>query len=332
MLAISRSVRRRLRAKALPSAMATLIALTVAGCAGTSRSSASGTSNGARGGGAAAGPVATPPAAQSPTKDAPRARPAPRPAQVKRSTRPSGPPLRVELWGDSISDQTSHYITFALGASGRVSPRIHAFGGSALCDWLPDMRSELDPANLAGFHPQVVIIQFSGDAFGPCMHDRGGIAYSGQGLLDKYAADAAAAIALFSAAKVPIYFASTPISRTDAAQGYVGNTPLGVMFSKLPVRFPTGRLVRFIDASASVLLRGHYTDTLPCQAGETCTGRWPDGTKTVVVRQADGGHFCPVLETGPAENGHRTCPIDMPGARRFALAVAAPVLRDFQLS
>ena len=95
-------------------------------------------------------------------------------------------------------------------------------------------------------------------------------------------------------ARVPVYFASTPIYRAQASL-YVGDTPLGVMESKLPARNP-GKGVRFIDAAQSVELNGHYTDTLPCLAGEKCTGRWPDGQFTVVVREADGGHFCPVKE------------------------------------
>ena len=239
--------------------------------------------------------------------------------------------MRVELWGDSLSAQAADYIRFALQSSGKVTARVHTFGGTALCDWFPDMRSEIDPANPGGFHPQVAIIQFSGDAFTPCMKDQRGVALSGQALVTKYRTDSALAIALLTSAHLHVYFASTPISRAEAALGYVGNAPLGVMFSTLPARFPASGLVHFINAAAAVEWHGHFSFTLPCQTGETCTGRWPDGTKTVVVRQSDGGHFCPVTETVNAD-GSRTCPVPMPGARRFATAIAAPILRDFGLN
>jgi hypothetical protein len=189
------------------------------------------------------------------------------------------------------------------------------------------MRSEIDPSNPDGFHPQVVVIQFSGDAFTPCMKDNSGVSLSGQALVNKYAADSATAIAMFTAAKIPVYFVTTPISRREAAQGNVGNTPLGVMFSKLPKLFHANPLVRFADAAAAVELHGHYTDTLPCEKGETCTGHWPDGTPTVVVRQADGTHFCPVQEV--MVNGTTSCPAPMPGARRYVLAIIARIAQDF---
>jgi hypothetical protein len=244
-------------------------------------------------------------------------------------TPPKPPPLRVEVWGDSIAGQASPYISFYLGLSGKVTTRIHTFPGTALCDWFSDMRSEL--TSPAGFHPQAVVIQFSGDAFTPCMKQPSGVAYSGQALINKYASDSAYVISLFTRVHVPVYFVSTPISRAQAAQGDVGNTPLGVMFSQLPARFPAGGLVRFIDGAAAVEWHGHYTDTLPCAPWETCTGHWPDGTPTVVVREVDGTHFCPVKEV-PVPGGFTRCPVYMGGAARYALAISGPVLRDLHLN
>ncbi len=243
------------------------------------------------------------------------------------------PPLRVELWGDSISAQAGPYFNYFIGLSGKATGRTHTYGGTALCDWIPDIRNELNAANPAAFHPQAAVIQFFGAAFTPCMRDRNGVAYRGQALIDKYAADAAYVIGLFTRAGIPVYFVSTPISRAEAALGYVGNTPMGAMFSRLPVRYPARGLVRFADAAAAVEWHGHYSQTLPCLNWETCTGRWPDGTRTVVVRQADGIHFCPVTEVPiPGGGGLLQCPVNMPGAVRFVLAITGPILRDFRLS
>jgi hypothetical protein len=238
-------------------------------------------------------------------------------------------PLRVELWGDSLSAQAATSFSFYLGITRRAVSQTHVFGGTAMCDWLTDMRNEINPANRSGFHPQVAVVQFSGNSFTSCMQDRHHVPLSGQALISKYAADSVAVIAMFSKAKIPVYFASSPISRPYASQ-YVDDTPLGVMYSKLPAAYPAQGLVRFIDAAQAVEWHGHYTDTLPVAVWEKPTGRWADGTKTVVVRQADGTHFCPVPE--PAVKGVvPTCPVYSGGAARFALAMTGRIVGDYHL-
>jgi hypothetical protein len=299
--------------------VASLAALVLTGCASAGLSAKSNT----RG---ASPPAATQPAKASPSPSAIPSLVRPTPSPAPSPTPPPGPPLRVELWGDSITAQAAPYFGFFAGLTGHAIARQHTFGGSALCDWFPDMRSELDPSNPNGFHPQIAVIQFSGDAFTPCMRDANGVAFSGQAIIDKYAADSASAIALFTAAKVPVYFVTTPISRGQAAQGYASN-PLEPMFRKLPTLYRTNPLVRFADAAAAVEWHGRYTDTLPCEKGETCTGHWADGTATVVVRQADGTHFCPVKEV--MVNGSTSCPSPMPGARRYVQAIIARIAQDF---
>jgi hypothetical protein len=243
---------------------------------------------------------------------------------------PTPPPLRVELWGDSISAQASSYFDYFIGVNGKAVGRTHALGGSALCDWFADMRAETDPTNPTAFHPQVVVIQFSGDAFTPCMKDAAGRSLTGQALINKYAHDAALVVGYFSIRQIPVYFVSTPISVYDAMAGTVGMTALGRMFSMLPARFPAGNWVRFIDAAAAVEWHGKFSVTLPCLPWETCTGRWPDGTRTVVVREADGVHFCPTKEVPIPGNpfGLTQCPVYMGGAFRFAMAIIGPILHD----
>jgi hypothetical protein len=298
-----------------------------------------GTGNTAASGSASPSPrvLASGPGASRRTSVASPARTAgPRATATPRSSATPSPapavtlPLRVELWGDSISGQAAPNIAFVLGESHKVISRLHTFGGSALCDWFQDMRNELNPANPDAFHPQVAVIQFSGDAFTPCMHDANGVAYSGQALVNKYALDSGLVIALFGKAKIPVYFVSTPVSAGQARQGYVGLLPIDAMFSTLPARYPAGHIARYIDGASPLEWHGRYSATLPCLPWETCTGHWPDGTKTVVVRQADGTHFCPVTETVNPD-GSKTCPVFMPGAQRFATAIAASIFRDFRL-
>jgi hypothetical protein len=247
------------------------------------------------------------------------------------ASREPAPPLRVELWGDSMGMQSAPAFSFLLGLSGNAVTANHTFPGTAICDWLSDIRSEVDPANPAGFHPQAAVFVFSGVSYTPCMRAADGAELTGRALINKYEADAAQAIAIFTEAKVPVYFASVPISRDEAAAGDVGDTPLGEMYARLPARFPGG-IARFVDSALAVEWHGHYTDTLPCVKGETCTGRWPDGTPTVVVREADGRHFCPVAEVPTGDSfGFSTCPVVMPGTLRFMGAITTRVLHDFDL-
>jgi hypothetical protein len=232
--------------------------------------------------------------------------------------------IRIEVYGDSLAYQAIPYLNYFFGNSGRVNTKNQIFPATAICDWTKTIGREVDPRNTAGYHPNAIVMIFSGVALYPCMTDAHGVALSGQALIDKYESDARIAIMYAYAAHIPIYFASTPILKADADK-YVGDTPLGEMFKSLSGQFPGG-LVRFIDAAQAVEWLGHYTDTMPCAAFEHCTGRWPDGTRTVVVRAADGIHFCPVPEI------FFDCPTAMPGAMRFAAAITKPVLTDFRIN
>ena len=75
---------------------------------------------------------------------------------------------------------------------------------------------------------------------------------SQDGSAKRQSVDTAKAIALFAKARVPVYFASVPITRAEAALGYVGDTPLGKMYSRLPAQ-PPGGIARFIDAALAVI-------------------------------------------------------------------------------
>src|ERR1700742_565463 len=83
-------------------------------------------------------------------------------------------PLRVELWGDSMGMQSAPAFETLLAGSGRAVGANHTFPGTAICDWLGDMASEVDPANPAGFHPQAAVLVFSGISYTGCMRDAHG--------------------------------------------------------------------------------------------------------------------------------------------------------------
>jgi hypothetical protein len=220
-----------------------------------------------------------------------------------------------------MAAQTEQYFLRDVALAG-ATPRAHVFAGTALCDWLNDMREEVDPANPNGFHPHAAVLSFTGDNFTPCMKKADGTPLEGAELVSKYLQDAMEAVRIFTAAKVDVYVASAPLSQGQSKL-YTGLTPLYATFKSLPQRFPGNPYVHYLDAATPLQWKGKFTFTLPCEKGEVCTGRWPDGTPTVVVRQADGTHFCPVAET-VHQDGSRTCPTDMPGGERFAAVLASP--------
>ena len=244
-----------------------------------------------------------------------------------KSTAPK--PLRVEVWGDSFTAQAQPYIDFYLNLSRKAKVVVHAYGATATCDWFSDMYSETNPQNPAGFHPQVAIVQFAGDAFTRCMHQKNGVAYSGQALVNKYSADSRYAIGIFAQRNIPVYFMSTPLTLYQSKL-YTGLSPIGQMLRQLPARFPAKNLVRYLDGANPLELNGKFTWALPCLPWEKCTGRWANGTRTVIVREPDGVHFCPVAER-PNIFGIRVCPVPMPGAARFALTMNGALSRDFHV-
>jgi hypothetical protein len=245
---------------------------------------------------------------------------------VTPASNPPATPLRVELWGDSLSWQSMSYWTPKMTAGHHATVKTRVFGGTAPCDWLPDFKAELNPANRSGFHPQVAVLQFVGNAWTPCMQN-GTVSLSGDQLIAKYRGDLLTAIGVAKAAHATVYIASSPILGFQAKQ-YTGQTPLGTMYSNLAAAYPG--TVRFLDGATPLEWHGKYTATLPCNAGEKCTGHWPDGTPTVVVRQSDGIHFCPVpvqvVRGVPA-----LCPVYSGGAARYAAALANPIIRDYDL-
>jgi hypothetical protein len=86
---------------------------------------------------------------------------------------------------------------------------------------------------------------------------------------------------------------------------------------------------RYIDAGAAVLDHGRYTTTLPCLAGEPCTGGTDSlGRAVNVVRSPDGQHLCPSEEKPPA-GSNQPCAVWSSGAYRFAMAMANAVAADF---
>ena len=103
------------------------------------------------------------------------------------------PAPTVILYGDSLAAESQSYFEDALVTSGITDIHTKTFGGTALCDWLDQMREDA-----SALHPSAVVIEFSGNAFTPCMHDQNDVPLTGGAYYAKYLDDATEALTIFA--------------------------------------------------------------------------------------------------------------------------------------
>jgi hypothetical protein len=234
---------------------------------------------------------------------------------------PPSTPVPIVLYGDSLAVEAQETFQQALTASGRAEVWLRTFVGTAICDFFGAMQDDL-----GHLHPAAVVMAFSGNAMTPCMSARPG---APSAVLDRYRADADAVMRLYEPASTGVYWIGPPISRRAAETGDPSWAQLLQLYSGLADRYPNAR---YVDAGRVVLRGGGYTDVLPCLAGEPCAG-WPDpvtGQPANRVRSPDGLHFCPVaVDSDDGATSH--CPVWSSGAWRFGLAMARPLVEDFDL-
>ena len=254
--------------------------------------------------------TAPPAAAPQPEPIAATVDSAPLPAVVSRPV--------VVLYGDSLAwEAQAHFVAaFAQWPDVRVETR--TFGGTATCDWLNDMRTDA-----TSLWPGAVVVEFSGNAFTPCMQDGNGKPLTGDAYLARYRADAETVVRIFEATGTRVYFAGSPIA-DPARVPDSKRAVLDAMYVDVAAAHPAS--TEFVDAGAAVLDHGHWTNTLPCLSNEPCEGGTDlSGRPVNVVRAPDTGHFCPVNKAARA-GVTDICPVWSSGAMRFGMAMAAPVV------
>lgn len=231
-------------------------------------------------------------------------------------------PVRIGLFGDSLAFQAEPYFNLLVQAGGKATVSDFAYGGTAACDWLPDMREFARTE-----HPQAVVLEFIGNTFTPCMH---GCPASSPAAVSRYCSDVSTAIQVFLAVGTHVFLEGTPITRSQWVDHDSDWDALNEAFAALAAKHPKG--VTYVDAGSSV--EGPHQSfvwTLPCLFFEPCTGPTVAGVRTNVVRSPDGVHFCPG-ESGNASGQVNHCEGYSSGAFRFAAAMAGPVIRKFHLS
>jgi hypothetical protein len=219
-------------------------------------------------------------------------------------------PLRVGEYGDSLAMQAAPFFAFALSSADTLDQQ---YGGTSMCSWFDQMRQDATT-----FRPEAVVLQFSGDAFAPCM---AGVTPGTFAYFEQYAADSETAINIFAAVGAHVYIAGAPISFHSTA----GWDTLNHVYAAVAGSSPDAT---YVDAGASVENGGQFTFTLPCLSFEPCTGPVVNGVASNLVRDPSGSHFCPTGNfTIVGESG--SCDVWSSGAFRYGLAMASGVARDF---
>ena len=221
-------------------------------------------------------------------------------------------PALVVLWGDSLAWQAKEPFAFAVGHSVNARVEIHAFPGTATCDWLADMEHTIATERVTA-----AVLEFSGNALTPCMKDTTGAAVAGAAYLAKYTADTVQALTILRDAGVSAVLVGAPPHRGELPES--AGAQLRTTYRYLADR--TG--AAFVDAGAAVLDHGRYTETLPCLLAEGPAQGCHDGQ--ITVRAPDGAHFCPHV-VFPADDPAGECAVWSSGAFRFGVAMAAPVV------
>ena len=99
------------------------------------------------------------------------------------ATAPLTKPL-VILYGDSLAWEAEDSFVGAFAGRPEVQVLTRTWGGTAICDWLDEMR-----ADAATFAPGVVVLEFSGNALTLCMQDSARRGLSGDAYWARYRAD-----------------------------------------------------------------------------------------------------------------------------------------------
>jgi hypothetical protein len=239
------------------------------------------------------------------------------PVPAGASTAPSAEqsvPDAVVLYGDSLAWESQEHFRAALEDAGVDQVITRTFGGTAICDWLDQMRAD------AALQPDVVVVEFSGNALTPCMHD-GDAPLDSDAVVAKYAADAAAVVDAFAPAGSDVRFVGSP-SGLDGSRNTT-TARINAIYAAIAAAEPT---VRYRDAGAAVLDNHRWARGLPCLANEPCTGGRDEAGRGVnAVRAPDGLHFCPRAPSA-VDGRTATCAVWSSGAYRFGIAMATAAL------
>jgi hypothetical protein len=220
-------------------------------------------------------------------------------------------PVRVAVFGDSLAHEAKGVAALALAARTPTRPHLSTYPATALCDFRVSIAAEL-----LAHRPDVLILEFSGNSFTPCMLGDGGrlLAIGSAPWRDRYLDDLRAVLAVARTTGTRVVWATAPPLSPDR---FETNYPRGLAAAIRDLARDQEHL-RVVDTGAALTTDGRdFAATLPCRPDEQayCRGG------RVEVRSDDGIHFdCHGVNDG------NTCAGYSAGGRRFGEAIAAAAL------
>jgi hypothetical protein len=234
------------------------------------------------------------------------------PAAASARARPAArqvAPVEVSVFGDSLAHEAKGALALELAPHVGADPTLQTYPGTALCDFRRAIKSDL-----ARRHPDVLVLEFSGNSGTPCMAEGGGdlLPVGSDRWRRRYLDDLRVVLGVARRTGTRVVWAAAP---PLSPERFPSNYPRGLAVAIRRLSRDHGRL-RVVDAGTALAdAGGGYAATLPCRPDEAAYCR--DGR--VVVRSDDGLHFdCHGV---PGEMGE--CIGYSAGARRFGEAIAA---------
>lgn len=226
------------------------------------------------------------------------------------AARPDADPIRVLLFGDSLTYQSRAEFLAGTAPLGVDLATVSTRPGAALCD-----DRDAIVRDLASKRPDLLVLEYSGNSFTPCMTDAGGrqLTIGSRAWRDRYHDDLERIATMAESTGTEIVWATAPpVEHLGAPVDYP--TRIEAVARQVADRDPDVRVAETGDAVAG---RGGYVPTLPCRPDEAALCR---GDR-IAVRAEDGLHF-DCIGTIDALGG---CVGYSAGARRYGDALAATI-------
>jgi hypothetical protein len=226
--------------------------------------------------------------------------------------RPDAEPVRVSLFGDSLTYQARAAFLTGTVPLGVQLVTVSTRPGAALCD-----DRDAIVRDLTSKRPDLALLEYSGNSFTPCMTDASGaqLTIGSRVWRDRYREDLDRIATIAASTGTDVVWATAPpVEKIDAPPDYPAR--IAAVARAVAERDPR---VRVADTGAAVAGRDGYAPTLPCRTDEAALCR----DDRIAVRADDGLHF-DCIGTVDFMGG---CVGYSAGARRYGAALAAIVQR-----
>jgi hypothetical protein len=228
------------------------------------------------------------------------------------ASRPDADPIRVSLFGDSLTYQARSGFLAGLAPLGVQLGTVSTRPGAALCD-----DRDAIVRDLASKRPDLLVLEYSGNSFTPCMTDAGGtqLPIGSRPWRDRYRDDLARVATMAASTGTEVVWATAPpVEHPGAPPDYPAT--IAAVARAVADRAPN---LGVADTGHALAGRDGYAPTLPCRPDETALCH----DDRIAVRNADGLHF-DCIGTIDVLGG---CLGYSAGARRYGDALAATVVR-----